>query len=406
MLTKQQTDALNNCLKCSICVDSCPVAKVNPLFPGPKKLGADWLRIAQEDGSRPSPLIDYCSNCKTCETVCPSGVLVATLNQLAKNEIPAQGPVFRRRLLADPSFLGKMMHIWPGAGNAAVRLPAARKLMEKTLGVAAQAPMPAYSRQSLRRRLAGRRSPVSGGERREVVYMPGCFVQYNKPEIGLALIGILERLGYRVITPDFHCCGQASISNARLRNTRRFAGHNLRLLRETLTGGRALIFTCPSCLLTFKEEYKNILNMREFEQFIPQMQEAGQFLLEQREELQALLPARAETYPPMAYHEPCHLKASGQGTPGLFLLKHLLNLPITPIEAGCCGLAGSYGLKAEKYRIAEDVGQNVRDAVFSLEAKAAVTECGMCSVQIHGLTRLPVYHPLEILGRLLNGGKD
>jgi glycerol-3-phosphate dehydrogenase subunit C len=390
MLTTQQIDALNHCLKCSICVDNCPVARVNPQFLGPKKLAIDWLRIAQEDGASPSPYLDYCSNCKTCETVCPSNVRIATLNQLTKSDFPTTKRLFRKKLLSDPALMGKMIHLWPGAGNAAMRLPAMRFCLGKTLGISAQAPMPVYSHHTFRHR------PKKVSPTREVVYFPGCFARYNKPEIGQALVNILTRLNYKVIVPDFACCGQASISNAHLRNTAKFARHNLRLLRETL-GTKPLLFTCPSCLLTFKEEYKNILDLREYADLAPQMQDAGQFLLEHRAELADLLPQRSQPAPALAYHEPCHLRASGQGTPGFFLLKNVAGLSLTPLEAGCCGLAGSYGLKEEKQWVAEAIGGNIQHAVNKLDVQGVVTECGMCATQIRHLTHLPVYHPLEAL---------
>jgi glycerol-3-phosphate dehydrogenase subunit C len=122
-LTRHQINALNNCLKCSICVDSCPVANLNPKFPGPKQLGVDWLRLAQDHQGEPNTAVSDCSNCKTCETVCPSGVLVGTLNQLAKSEITPKGIHLREMIFSDPAKLGKLIHIWPKAGNFAMSLP-------------------------------------------------------------------------------------------------------------------------------------------------------------------------------------------------------------------------------------------------------------------------------------------
>lgn len=398
-LTKYQIDALNNCLKCSICVDSCPVVKVNSEFPGPKQLGIDWLRIAQEDGTQPSPMVDYCSNCKTCETVCPSGVLPGTLNQLAKSNFKLKKPGLREVIFSDPANLGKLMQIWPQAGNLATGLSIVRLLMEKTIRIARKAAMPAYSTKTLRKYLAGYK-PQYAQRPTEVLYFPGCFVQYNKPAIGLSLVKILTRLNYKVIVPEFKCCGQPSISNARLSNTRKFAEQNLAILRQYLKEGMLLLFTCPSCLLTFKEEYKNILGMDEYRQFTPFMMDAGQFLLNHQDQLAALISAKAKPDRVMAYHEPCHLRAAGQGTPALALLNHIAGLGIIPLEAGCCGAAGSYGFKLEKQWIAAEIGKNVKAAAEALDARSIVTECGMCSVQIQALTQLPVYHPLELLAEL------
>lgn len=399
-LMKNQLDALNNCLKCSICVDNCPVTKVNPAFPGPKQLGVDWLRIAQENGEPANAAVGYCSNCKTCEAVCPSGVLVGTMNQLAKSGLPKSGLGLREIIFSDPSKLGRLIHIWPQAGNLATGLSPVKFMMEKIIGISAQASMPAYSTRSFSK-LLRKYQPEYSQPSKEVLYFPGCFTQYNKPETGMSLVKILSKLHYKVIVPDFKCCGQPSISNAHFKDTRKFAEENLRILKQHLKKGMPMLFTCPSCLLTFKEEYQNILGMREFSQFYPAMMDAGQFLLEHEDQIKVLLAKKGKPTLNLAYHEPCHLKASGQGTPSLAILKNTAGLNITPLEAGCCGLAGSYGLKAEKHWIAEEIGKNLKDAIAAFHSEAVVTECGMCSVQINHLTGLPVYHPLQLLAELI-----
>lgn len=399
-LTKHQMDALNHCLKCSICVDSCPVTKVDLRFPGPKQLGVDLLRIAQETGEQPSAAVDYCSNCKTCETVCPSGVHIATLNQLAKSKLPKSRLGLREMIFSDPSQLGKLIHIWPQAGNLATRLSPIKYLMEKVIGISAQASMPVYSTKSFSKFLR-KYKPVYSQTPKKVLYFPGCFTQYNKPETGISLVRILAKLNYKVIVPDFKCCGQPSISNAYLKDTRKFADHNLIMIKEHLKKGMPMLFTCPSCLLTFKEEYQNILGMEGFLQYNVAMMDAGQFLLEHKEQIKMLLAHKEKPKLNLVYHEPCHLKASGQGTPGLAILNHIARLNINPLEAGCCGMSGSYGLKAEKQWIAQKIGNNVKGAITAYNAQAVVSECGMCTVQINYLTGLPVYHPLELLSEMI-----
>lgn len=399
-LSKYQMHALNNCLKCSICVESCPVANVNPKFPGPKQLGVDWLRIAQETGEQPNVAVDYCSNCKTCETVCPSGVRIATLNQLAKSSFSQKGIGLRELVFSDPSKLGKLIHIWPQAGNLVTGLPPVKFMTEKTVGISAQAPMPTYSTKNLRK-LLSKYQPKYSETPKEVLYFPGCFTKYNKPEVGMALVKILTKLNYKVTVPEFKCCGQPAISNANLKYTRKFAKANLRLLKQHHKNGIPFLFSCPSCLLTFKEEYTNVLGMEEFSEFTLAMMDAGEFLLGHEGQIKDILTKKEKPKLNLAYHEPCHLKVSGQGTPSLTILKKIVDINVTPLEAGCCGLAGSYGLKKEKHWIAEEIGKNLKDAISSLNPQAVVTECGMCSVQVNHLSRLPVYHPLELLAEMI-----
>lgn len=400
ILTKYQMEALNHCLKCSICVDSCPVARVNPGFPGPKQLGIDWLRLTQGNWELSKAAANYCSNCKTCETVCPSGVRVGALNQLVKATLPQEGLGLREIIFSDPAKLGKLMHIWPQAGNLVTGLSPVKFLTEKTVGISAGSPMPQYSTRTFRK-LLDKYKPEYSQTPQEVLYFPGCYVQYNKPAIGISLIKILAKLNYKATVPDFKCCGQPAISNAHLKDTRKFAEANLRILRQHYKKGMPILFTCPSCLLTLKEEYKTILEMDEYAEFCSAMLDAGYFLRGLQEQLTPLILSKKEDNFKIAYHEPCHLRAAGQGTPGFYLLKQTAGFNIASLEAGCCGLAGSYGLKSEKHWIAEAIGKSIKDAVAASEPQAVATECGMCSVQINHLTRLPVYHPLELLAGLI-----
>ncbi|MFA6808194.1 MAG: anaerobic glycerol-3-phosphate dehydrogenase subunit C [Eubacteriales bacterium] len=396
--------AFDDCAKCSICVENCPVTKVNPEFPGPKQLGPDWLRIAQKGELIPNPAVNYCTNCKNCEISCPSGILVASLNQLSKLKLPPKRVNIRLRdsVFANPAFLGKMTRIWPQGVNFFMGLGLFRSVAEKTIGIAAKTPMPAYSKKTFSQLFKGYEQKISLNKKvKEVLFFPGCFTKYNKPEIGMSLVKILNKLNYKVIAPEFKCCGQPAISSSRLDNTEKFAKYNLNILRQYLKKDTPMLFVCPSCLLTFKEEYINILGLEEYAEFTSVMKDAGQFLLEHEDELATFITKEGKQKMQLAYHEPCHLKASGLGTPGLSLLNNVAGFNIVPLEAGCCGISGSYGLKAEKQWISKEIGKNIKDALDEIKPKAAVTECGMCSVQIGNIGQIPVYHPVVLLAELI-----
>jgi glycerol-3-phosphate dehydrogenase subunit C len=437
VLRNFETDALNACAKCSLCVENCPVTKVNPEFPGPKQLGPDWLRLAQSQGLKPNPALSDCSNCKNCEIACPSGILVAAINQLAKVHLPKKKKRLREFVLANPVRLGKLMQLWPQGGNFVLKIRAVRVVTEKIAGISAEAPMPAYGSKSLRRICksfnqdkvicqsrrtkeiikikedkADSVNKVNKKDKKpkEVIYFPGCFTEYNKPQIGLSLIEVLNKLGYKVLIPNFKCCGQPAISNTCLEQAGKYAKHNFSQVQPYLEKGVPLLFTCPSCLLTFKEEYVNVLGLEEIKKFRSLLKDTGEFLreeegtlcsLEQKKILPILPEGKNGRDFKLAYHQPCHLKAAGLGTPGFFLLKDIVRYTVHPLEAGCCGMAGSYGLKAEKQWIAQSVGKNVQDAINYLKPEAVVTECGMCAVQIGSCSHLPVFHPIELLARII-----
>ncbi|GAV25369.1 sn-glycerol-3-phosphate dehydrogenase subunit C [Carboxydothermus islandicus] len=397
MLKDISLETLNHCAKCSTCTANCPVAKVNPDFPGPKAVGPDWLRLslnAETKVDYPEG-IEYCSNCKNCEIACPSGVPVASLNQLTRAEkLKKKGFRLREKLFANPRLLGRIAVNFAGLVNFFTKIKIFRLIGKTLFGISENISFPAYAHKSFSRWFGSYRQKVNK-PKNKVVYFPGCFTEYNKPEVGEALVKILNRLNYEVIVPEFKCCGQPAIGNGRLDTAQEFAHFNLSQLKKYVKDGTPVLFSCPSCLLTFKEEYGGLLGIEEAREFVPYFYEAGEFLrgLQEIDKLLECEPIEGK----YAYHEPCHLKASGVGTPGLELLNEVAVNKIVPLDAGCCGLSGSYGLKAEKEPITEAIGQNLKKAIDRHAPEALVTECGMCGVQLNNVSGLPVYHPLELL---------
>lgn len=99
------------------------------------------------------------------------------------------------------------------------------------------------------------------------------------------------------------------------------------------------------------------------------------------------------------YHAPCHLRAQGFGMPTLEILSLVPGLKIENADAGCCGISGSYGFKADKHDISMKVGAKLFDRVKQSGANNAVTECGTCRLQIKHGSGVEALHPLTILSR-------
>ena len=397
MLNEIKKETLNQCAKCSTCTANCPVVKVHPDFPGPKAVGPDWLRLSLNGETKKEfpEGIEYCSNCKNCEIACPSGVPVASLNQLTRaKKLKKERFRLREKLFANPRFLGKIAVIFAPLVNFFTRVKLFRQMGKSLFGFSANLPFPAYASKSFSSWFGNFKQKATE-PKNKVIYFPGCFTEYNKPQVGEALVKILNHLNYEVIVPEFKCCGQPAIGNGRLDDAKQFAHFNLSQLKKYAKDGTPVLFSCPSCLLTFKEEYVNLLGIEEALEFVPYLYEAGEFLAEHLEVTKLLADEKiAGKY---AYHEPCHLKAAGVGTPGLSLLNEVAVNKVVPLDAGCCGLSGSYGLKAEKEPVTEAIGQNLQKAINRNNPEALITECGMCGVQLNNVSGLPVFHPLELL---------
>jgi glycerol-3-phosphate dehydrogenase subunit C len=78
-------------------------------------------------------------------------------------------------------------------------------------------------------------------------------------------------------------------------------------------------------------------------------------------------------------------------------------LKVEEVDAGCCGMSGTYGFKQEKYDVSMRVGQGIIDRLHILQPEQVATECATCQMQIEHGTGLPTVHPLEILLEAYNG---
>ena len=132
---------LDNCVKCTICETQCPVARVTPLFPGPKFVGPQAERFRH--GQSVDHSLDYCSGCGICTMVCPQGVKIAEINAQARAVMKAQnGMPIRDRLITQTDLMGKVMTPFAPIANAALGIKPLRKVVSAVVGVSEGAPMP------------------------------------------------------------------------------------------------------------------------------------------------------------------------------------------------------------------------------------------------------------------------
>jgi glycerol-3-phosphate dehydrogenase subunit C len=229
-----------------------------------------------------------------------------------------------------------------------------------------------------------------------LAYFHGCYTNYIQPELGRALIEILERNGFQVRVPRQECCGLPLISNGFFELASRLGEENVKSLRKTIEEGTEVVFSSPSCGMTLKEEYETILNLPGASLLKDYVFEICQFLLQLHEEgkLDTRFQELQETF---YYHVPCHLRALKIGLPALELLSLVPGLKVIELTEGCCGLAGSYGYKKEKYAIAREVGEDLFRAIRASKARTVISDCEACRMQIGFHTGVKTLHTVQVL---------
>lgn len=396
--------SLDSCIKCNICASACPVSAVTDLFPGPKYAGPQAQRFRQAGQPSPDASVDYCSGCRVCNLVCPTGVRIAELNARARARIVAdRGLSLRNRLLGRSELLGRLGTPLAPLANWTLGNYTIRFLIEKAVGIHRRAPLPPFAGRTFRGwfRRRGRRPAT-----KRVVYFHGCSTNYYEPRVGEAAVAVLEHNGFEVILAPQRCCGLPMLSNGDFSAARRLHDANLRTLLPYVRRGYAVVGTSTSCTLTLKEEAPELLGLHSDDALLlaERTYDIFEFLrdLHDRCELRTDFQPLDRTLP---YHPPCQLRAHRIGRPVLDILGLVPGLRLVESRADCCGIAGTYGLKREKYGIAMAVGRPifafVRDIIAASppagEPPLALCDSETCRWQITHGTGLATQHPIEIL---------
>jgi glycerol-3-phosphate dehydrogenase subunit C len=391
--------SLDHCIKCNICTTACPVAAVTEHFPGPKYVGPQAERFRHAGQPVPDIAVDYCSGCRVCNEACPTGVRIAELNARARARIVQErGMPLRNRVIARAGLVGRLSS-GPHAPlvNAVLGFKPARWAIEKTFGIHRDAPLPKSARSTFRSWMR-RRIPAAAAARKQVVYFHGCSTNYYEPHVGQAFVRILEHHGYEVIIPPQQCCGLPLLSNGDFPAARNAHEGNVASLISYVRRGIPVVGTSTSCTLTLKEEAPELLSLHgeDVQAVARGTYDVFEFLrlLHERGELRTDFKPVERTLP---YHAPCQLRAHRIGKPALDILALVPGLQLHDSHVDCCGIAGTYGLKSEKYQIAMDVGAPLFDFVRGSGAAGALCDSETCRWQISGATGIPTRHPIEIL---------
>jgi glycerol-3-phosphate dehydrogenase subunit C len=396
-VTELVRDSLDHCVKCTICETFCPVARATPLFPGPKYVGPQAERY-RHAGISPDSSLDYCSGCGICTRVCPQGVRIAEINSRARAQLwEDRGIPLRNQLIARPTVLGRLGTPVAPLANWTLRNRLLRGVLERVVGVHRDAPLPRFAGRTFQRWAKRHTSPPA---ERTVVYFHACGTNYYEPGVGQITVEVLEHNGFHVVVPPQDCCGLPLQSNgnfpAARACVRRLAAHLAPYARE----GCAIVSNSTSCGLMLKREAREILGLEDEDVRVVSeaMFDLCEFLLLLHEdgELRTDFRPLALSVP---YHAPCQQQSHGIGKPALDLFALIPELRGIELDADCCGIAGTYGLKKEKYEIAMAVGDGLFRQIRESEPDVAACDSETCRWQIEHGSSVQAVHPVELLHR-------
>ena len=389
------------CIKCTVCTVYCPVAAVNPDFPGPKQAGPDGERLRLKRPDFYDEALKYCINCKRCEVACPSNVRIGDIIQSARIRYAKKKPKVRDIMLANTDFVGTLSTPFAPVVNLALGLKPVKAAMDAVLKIDHRRMFPKYAFGTFEgwyKKQASRQAAFS----RQVAYFHGCYVNYNNPQLGKDLVKVMNAAGYGVqLLEKEQCCGVALISNGLINQAKKQAQTNMASIRQAVLEKKMpVIATSSTCTFTIRDEYPHLLQLENGD-VREQVELATRFLYRLLAENKTKLRFRMDKKLKVAYHTPCHMEKLGWSYYTIELLKMIPGMEVQVLDSQCCGIAGTYGFKKENYEVSQQIGSRLFRQIEASGVDFVVSDCETCKWQIEMSTSKKCEHPISVLARML-----
>ena len=357
-------------------------------------------------------VLDLCLECRACKAECPVGVDMARFkSEFLSDYWTRHGTPLKARMLGHIHDVSRWGSRLAPLSNWAARSRPVRWLNEQVLGIDRRRTLPAWTRDTFAAQFGRRTGRGRNAEGRpRVAIFNDTFTNFYNPAVGLAGADVLEAAGFTTHLAPNQCCGRPLISQGLLEDAKARAAANVDLLYPVIERGDALVFFEPSCLSAVREDAPSLLRGGAqakakriadrsilFETLLEQEWQAGRLALNLRTGPEKIL-----------VHGHCHQKAMGMLPPAKALLSRVPGSTIVDLDAGCCGMAGSFGYAREHYDVSRTIGERrLLPAARNQDAHSVLVAAGVsCRHQVEDFASVRALHPAELLRSLLVPASD
>jgi FAD/FMN-containing dehydrogenase/Fe-S oxidoreductase len=408
---------LEQCYGCGLCLSReadlrmCPVFRAVGDELASSRAKANILnfwatgQLSEEDfeSAEFRKFLDLCVNCKACRQQCPSGVDISALMSFARAEY-ARRKGFRRaeQVLSGNRYLSILGSVFAPISNFVVRLPAFKWLLEKLGGIDKRRAVPSFARRSFlktgRKYLA--KQPVIEVPIDKVAYFADTYTNYNDHELGFAVLDVLSANDIEVILPKQLPAPLPAIVYGDVKRARKDLAYSVKHLAKAVRAGYKVVCSEPSAALCLKEELQHFVTGEEAKLVSENTYELMNYLygfFKKGKLKRRTSDEQRATNDEYVYHLPCHLCAVGDETASIKLLEGLCGIKVIDLKAGCCGLAGTFGMQKKNYDLSSQIAASLKDALEKSPIKNVLTECSACKMQIEHISDCLVSHPIKVL---------
>ena len=347
-------------------------------------------------------VLDTCVSCKACKSECPSNIDMARFKaEYLQHHYDVSHVPLRSFLIANLIKIQKMGMVIPWLYNGIVSVRLTSSLLKGMLRFAPERSIPKLYKMTLRNWLL-RHSDANVPTKGTVYLFADEFTNYMDVEIGIRFIELLRKLGYSVLIPEHVESGRTEISKGMLKKAKVIAEKNVTLLQGLITEDTPLIGIEPSCILSFRDDYPDLVsehmkvsaaklavNSLLYDEFIVREIKKGNIIRSQFTEASLKI----------MLHGHCHQKSLASIEPSKEMLSLPVNYVVEVIPSGCCGMAGAFGYEKEHYQLSMQIGEQVLfPAIRQTGDEVCISAPGTsCRQQIADGTGRKALHPIEVL---------
>ena len=339
-------------------------------------------------------VINYCINCGSCSIECPSKVNIPKLALEAKSRYAEKfGVSMDAKLATNFETAGRFTHKLSPFVSAVMAPKVMRQMLKLTTGLSSERKFVKFATKSLNERI----EKTEGTGEKVVMYFAGCYASYIKPEIGESTIRVLNKLGYKVVTPNQHCCGIPHLSKGLAKDARGQIKKNLKEWGNLIDKVDYIVSACSSCTLSLTKEWLYYQN----DEITQKIKDKTIFVMDLVEKHINDMSLKSNDMT-LAYHMPCHKRLLKNANSTFNVLKALPVTSAEKLNSGCCGMAGSWGMAAKNYDLSVKIGSQMMDKLNESKAQIGVTECPTCTMQLEHLGNKKIIHPIEVVDKCID----
>jgi FAD/FMN-containing dehydrogenase/NAD-dependent dihydropyrimidine dehydrogenase PreA subunit len=418
MCSIEQCNGAGDCRKSNIIGGTlCPAYKVSGDELKTTRARANVLREILTRGGDAALVkeeLDSCLACKGCKSECPSNVDMTRLRaEVLQHYYDRHGTPLRSLMVARMAQIEQLGFIVRPLYNFFASWSLSSYLIKKVISFSSKRQIPTLSRYSMRQSVKKEQANYRISKSKKKVYLfADEFTNLQEAELGLTFAKLLMRLGYKVDIPNHVESGRAAISKGCLKYAKKFAEKNVALLADKISDTHPLIGIEPSCILSFRDEYPDLVapeNRNKATALAKNSLLYDEFLLKEIESGNISAEEFSQAAIEIWLHGHCHQKALvGVDKTARVLQQLLAGAKVNVIPSGCCGMAGSFGYEKEHYETSLAIGEMllfpaVRKAMAANYITPAIVAAPgiSCRQQILDGTGIKAVHPIEILYKFL-----